>query len=194
MRTIRTKIYKFEELSQEAKEVAIEQYRNSGVLDDVGSWAIDDCSLLEPPHKELEDLFGKDYDFPLLKNNRKVYFDTGRNRHIDISNAMKITDHKQFLLWLGIKEKYFQCEDGFFIVDYKIGEDTIEFDTTDWDIEFTKKQEEILENAVKKFENHCEDILKRIESDINYRYSDEAITEDILANEYEFLSNGKIFN
>ena len=29
MRTIRTKVYNFEELSQEAKQVAIERYRNN---------------------------------------------------------------------------------------------------------------------------------------------------------------------
>ena len=29
MRTIRTKVYNFEELSQEAKKVAIERYRNN---------------------------------------------------------------------------------------------------------------------------------------------------------------------
>ena len=194
MRTIRTKVYKFDELSEQAKQVAIEEVRNEYYdYNDFSEWAIDNCGLLEPPHKELEDLFGQTYDFPLIKNNRKVFFSSGRNRYIDISKAMEITNHSQFLLWLGIKEDDFLCEDDYFIVDYKIGEDTIEFDTTDWSIEFTKKQEEILENAVVKFEEHCEDILKRIEADIDYRFTDEAIIEDIEANDYEFLNNGKQF-
>ena len=194
MRTIRTKVYKFEELSEQAKQVAIEQVRNDYYENnDFASWAIDDCALLEPPHKELEELFGRDYDFPLIKNNRKIYFSLDRDRYIDISNAMEITDHKQFLLWLGIKEEDFQDEDGFFIVDYKIGKDTIEFDTTNWNVEFTTEQESILESAVEKFENHCEEILKRIETDIDYRFTDEAIIDDITCNKYEFLSNGKQF-
>lgn len=67
MRTIRTKIYKFNELSNDAKQVAIENYRNQD--NDFETWAIDDCSLLEPIEKELRDLFGKDYDFPLIENN-----------------------------------------------------------------------------------------------------------------------------
>jgi len=192
MRTVRHKVYTFNELNKESQEVAIEEIRNSYYEDnDFANWAIDDCSLLEPIESELTELFGEDYDFPLIKNNRKVYFGTDRSRYIDISNAMEIQNSTQFLLWLGIKESDFLCEEGFFIIDYKIGEDTIEFDTTDWSIEFTKEQETILESAIKKFESHCEDILKRIETDIDYRFSDEAIKEDILANEYEFLSNGK---
>ena len=195
MRTIRTKVYQFNELNDQAKQVALEEIRNRYYeYNDFASWAIDDCALLEPPHKELEDLFGTEYDFPLIKNNRKVYFSLDRDRYIDISNAMEISSHNQFLLWLGINESDFLDEEGFSILDYKIGKDTIEFDTTDWRIEFTKEQETILESAKEKFEEHCEDILKRIERDIDYRVTDEAITEDILANDYEFTKDGKIFN
>ena len=192
MRTIRTKVYSFEELNKDAQQVAIEEVRNEYYENnDFANWAIDDCSLFEPIQEELEDLFGTEYDFPLIKNNRKVYFSLDRDRYIDISNAMEISSHNQFLLWLGINESDFLDEEGFSILDYKIGKDTIEFDTTDWRIEFTKEQETVLEIAKEKFEEHCEDILKGIERDIDYRFTDEAITEDILANDYEFLSNGK---
>ena len=194
MRTVRTKVYNFEELSQEAKQVAIEEIRNSHYeYNDFASWAIDDCALLEPIEKELTDLFGTEYKFPLIKNNRKVYFSLDRDRNIDISNAMEIQNNTQFLKWLGIDESKFLDEDGFSILDYKIGKDTIEFDTTDWNIEFTKEQEEILENAVKKFEEHCEDILRSIEREIDYRFTDEAIIEDIESNDYEFLKKGEQF-
>lgn len=181
MRTIRTKIYSFDELSEEAKQVAIEQIRNSYYeYNDFSEWAIDDCSLLEPPHKELEDLFGQTYDFPLIKNNRKVFFSSGRNRYIDISKAMEITNHSQFLEWLGVN----------FEIEFSINPDRIIFDE-DMEIEFSEEQENILGQAMNKFATHCEDILKRIEADIDYRFTDEAITEDIEANEYEFFSNGK---
>ena len=195
MRTHRTKVYQFNELNDQAKQVAIEGIKSSYYeYNDFASWVIDDCALLEPPHKELEGLFGTEYDFPLIKNNRKVYFSLDRDRNIDISNAMEISSHNQFLLWLGIKESDFLDEEGFSILDYKIGKDTIEFDTTDWRIEFTKEQETVLEIAKEKFEEHCEDILKGIENEIDYRFTDEAITEDILANDYEFTKDGKIFN
>lgn len=195
MRTHRTKVYQFNELNEQAKQNAIEKVRSEYYEDnDFASWAIDDCALLEPIEKELMDLFETEYNFPLIKNNRKVYFSLDRDRYIDISNAMEIQNTTQFLLWLGIKESDFLDEEGFSILDYKIGKDTIEFDTTDWRTEFTKEQETILESAKEKFEEHCEDILKRIERDIDYRFTNEAITEDILANDYEFTKDGKIFN
>lgn len=187
MRTVRTKVYSFEELTKEAKQVAIESVRQDYYSNnDFANWAIDNCALLEPIQKELTDLFGKEYDFPLIKNNRKVYFDTGRNRHIDISNAMEIQNSKQFLKWLGLNNRLIEK------VDFTIGEDTIEFMNCG-EKEFTEIETNKIVFAVDKFENHCEDILKRIEADIDYRFTDEAITEDILANEYEFLSNGKQF-
>lgn len=185
MRTIRTKIYSFGELTPEAKEVAINEIRNSYYKDnDFAHWVIDNCSLLEPPHKELEELFGKKYDFPLIKNNRKVYFDTDRNRHIDISNAMEIQNSKQFLKWLGLNNRLIEK------VDFTIGEDTIEFMNCGKQ-DFTEIETNKIVLAVDKFENHCEDILKRIEADIDYRFTDESIIEDIEANDYEFLSSGK---
>ncbi len=74
MRTIETKVYSFNELSEEAKENAINNIRD---LDhDFTDWAVDDCSLFEPKERDLEVLLGKDYRFPLFKNNRKnIYFD-----------------------------------------------------------------------------------------------------------------------
>jgi len=195
MRTIRTKVYKFDELVVDAQQNAIEKVRSEYYEDnDFASWAIDDCALLEPIEKELTDLFGTEYNFPLIKNNRKVYFSTDRDRYIDISNAMEIQNTTQFLKWLGINESDFLDEEGFSILDYKIGKDTIEFDTTDWSIEFTKEQETILETAKEKFEEHCEFILKGLENELDYRFTDEAIVEDIIANDYEFTKDGKIFN
>lgn len=196
MRTIRTKVYKFEELSKDAQENAIEKIRNDYYQhNDFASWAIDDCSLLEPLEKEMFKLFGKDYKFPLLKNTReKLYFSTDRDWFIDISNAMEVTDTDDFYKWLGINIEKFKDEDGFSILDYNIGEDTIEFESNDWNIEFTDEQADILKQATEKFEGHCEDILKRLQADIDYRFTDEAIKEDIEANEYEFLIDGTQYN
>ena len=185
MRIIRTKVYSFEELNKEAQQVTIEEVRNEYYEDnDFANWAIDDCSLLEPKHEELIELFPIEYNFPLLKNNRKVYFSTDRDRYIDISNAMEVQNDRMFLVWLGINGELLDK------VHYIIGEDSIEF-TPQTEEDFTEDEEAILKLAEEKFENHCEDILKRIEADIDYRFTDEAITEDILANDYEFLSNGK---
>jgi hypothetical protein len=191
MKTIRTKVYTFDELSDEAKEVAIENYRNSGALDDVGYWAVDDCALLEPIEKELVDLFGKDYNFPLIKNTRKnIYFDTDRNSFLDCQEAIEVTNNKQFLLWLGIDVNEEGLKDisfNIFTPSYRNANTTIDFD--DYNSDF----DDLILSAKEKFDNHIEDVLKRIKTDIDYRYSDEAIIEDLESNDCEFLSNGKRF-
>ena len=190
MRTIRTKVYKFDELSEQAKQVAIEEMRNEYYQDnDFANWAVDDCALFEPKEKELIELFGKGYNFPLIENTREsIYFGTDRNRFLDCEKAMKITNKRQFLLWLGIDtsiEGLNEIEFNIFTPNYRNADTTIDFDG------FDSKFDEVIYNAQNKFKNHIEDVLKRIEADIDYRFTDEAIIEDIEANDYEFLSNGK---
>jgi hypothetical protein len=184
MRTIKTTVYSFDELNDSAKEKAIENIREDYYRDnDFAEWVIDDCCLLEPEELKNEDSI-------LIENNRKVYFDLGRNKHIDISQAMEIKDDERFLEWLGIKKDDFLDENRYSIIEYRINSDSIEFDTTDWNVEFTKEQEDILNDAKIKFKNHCNYILDRIEMGIEYRYSDEGITEDIYSNDWEFTEDG----
>lgn len=192
MRTIETNLYSFSELSSEAKENAIESVRSSYYEDnDFAMWAIDDCSLLEPLDSELSQLLGTAYNFPLIENTReKIYFDTDRNSFLDVENAMKITNDKHFLLWLGIDTE----EEEFENVSYKIytpngrnSDTTIEFE--DFDSSFG----DIIDDAINKFNNHITDCLDRIKNDIEYRYTDEAIKEEIEANEYEFTEDGTMY-
>jgi hypothetical protein len=95
---------------------------------------------------------------------------------------MEIQDDKMFLNWLGIDNRLIDK------ISFEIGKDTIDFKIH---LELTEIQEQKLERAKEKFEDHCEDILNRIENDIDYRFSDEAIIEDIEANDYEFTEEGK---
>jgi hypothetical protein len=67
MRTLEIKLFTFDELSNEAKENAIKQVRESYYeYNDFYQWAIDDCALLEPLENKLTEILGKDYKFPLL--------------------------------------------------------------------------------------------------------------------------------
>lgn len=187
MRTIRTKIYKFEELSQEAKEVAIEQYRNSDALHDVGSWAVD---LFEPTQEELNKIGFKGDDFIIANNRKDIYFSTDRDWHLDCANAMEVKHENYFLKWLGIDRNLSGLGDIVFTIytsRFRNASTTIDF------AEYPSMYDNLIENATKKFDKHIQDVLKRIQTNIDYRYSDEAITEELIDNEYEFLSNGKIY-
>ncbi|MDC7249494.1 MAG: hypothetical protein PQJ49_06235 [Sphaerochaetaceae bacterium] len=207
MRTIETKVYTFDELSEEAKQNAIESIRNSYYeFNEFGQWAVDDCYLFEPIHKELTEMFGEDFyeilnkdkkykDTPLIGNNRKdIYFDCeARYRYLDCTTAMEINNDTFFLLWLGIPKEMHG------IVTYNIyskmgryGDTSIEFDHIDCE-DFTDEQNDLLNDAVDKFDEHIMTVLQNISDSIDYRFTDEAIKEDIESNEYEFLETGEQF-
>lgn len=192
MKTIELKLHSFDELKQEAKEKAIEKVRETYYEhNDFAHWAIDDCSLFEPKHVELENLFGDEYKFPLIKNTREnIYFSTDRNRFIDCADAMVVTNDVHFYEWLGIPQEVYEAEDFSYSIQtprYRGADTTIIFDG------FISDYGDVIDNAIEKFESHVFDILMRIENDIDYRFTDEAIIEDIISNEYEFLEDGTIY-
>jgi len=196
MRTIRTKVYSFEELSDESKQVAIQEIKNNYYEhNDFASWAIDDCSLFEPLQTELDLIGFEGMDFIISNNRKNIYFDTDRNSFLDCSEALKVEHCDYFYKWLGITDEFLLQKISFEIYtpSGRNNDTTIEFICDDDFDKFTDEEERVIENAKIKFDNHIQSVLKRIEIGIDYRFTDEAITEDILANEYEFLSNGKQF-
>lgn len=190
MRTIETKLFLFEELSDKAKKKAIENRREEMYnCDSFLNWCIDDCYLLEPPHKELEKLYktlkieSKDI---LIKNNRKIYVDLYYNT-IDISEAMEIQNNYIFLKWLGLNDRLISK------ITFEIGKDTINIDLDDYkDCNLTKIEEDKIDKAVEKFEQHCINIFNNINESYEYYHSDECIIDDLIINLYEFTENGKI--
>lgn len=192
MKTIEIKLFSFEELSEKAQEKAIENTRNQLYEhNDFLNWCIDDCYLLEPPHKELEKLYKKnklEYKDLLIKNNRKIYLDI-YYKTIDISEAMEIQDNYLFLKWLGLNDRLINK------VTFEIGKDTINIDSDCYkDCKLTKIEESKINLAVDKFENHCVNILYSIEKSYDYYFSDENIIEDLILNNYEFTEQGEIYN
>lgn len=183
MRTITTTVYSFDELNDSAKGKAIKNIREIYYQsNNFAEYSIDDCYLLEPRQEEMN-IF-PEYKDLLIKNNRKIYFDLDRNRHIDISQAMEIQSSTLFLKWLGLDQRLIDK------VDYTILKDSIEF-MNQSDDEFTDDEFTILEAAELKFKNHCNYILERIEMGIDYCFSDEGIEQYIIANDWEFTENGE---
>lgn len=197
MRTIELKVYNFDELSEQAKQNAIDKRRESLYeCNDFAELAIDDCSLFEPPHKEMEQLYGESYNFPLIKNTRKnIYFSADREWYLDCTSAMGITDDEMFYTWLGITDEFLLQK-----VCYNIytpsgrnRSTTIEFLLDEDFDEPTEDELRAMHNAKDKFDNHIDDILRRIESSIEYQFSDEAITEDLIDSSHEFTEDGNIY-
>lgn len=199
MQTIQIEIYEFNELSNEAKQNAIEQIRQKRYeYNDYIHWVIDDCYLFEPKHDELFNLFGEQYgkmNHPIIGNNRKnIYFDLDRNSHIDASNAMIINNEKMFLSWLEIPENmhdkiYFTIRS----TNSRYADTYISFEENECDYLFSDIELKILENAKDKFSNHMDNVLKQIEQWYEYRFSDESLIEEIESNEYQFTEKGNMY-
>jgi len=196
MRTITLLNYK--ELSQSAKAIAIEEVREEMREHETQSaydWAIDDCSLFEPPHAEMAALFGEDYydrngsQF-VFKNKRKgisfePYFET-----VQITDALEITNDTMFKTWLGIPEIF---QDHFVsVMDWNsrtIIEIEIPYMSEDPRHEVLKA---IGNTAAEKFEAHVSSIAKRIVSGIEEYFSDENVESRIEDTNPEFDEEGHI--
>jgi hypothetical protein len=205
MRTLT--IYKFSELSAEAQLKAIEEVREK--LKEDGhdqfafSWAIDDCSLFEPIHQEMEQILGEDYyernrtddgkygQF-VFKNNRKgIYWDDYWEK-ASITQALEITNIPMFLTWLGIPERlhghvsheiYDNPGGSSLLLEHDLLSDNPLCGTFD----------QLFGIAIKKFENHITTISYRISQGMEDYYSDEEMEEKIEEGNYDFNQNGTIF-
>jgi hypothetical protein len=217
-RTIRTKVYKFNELNETAKEKAIESYRNVGI--DVSyiydeahetvkafhkifgtdegsrSWLDVDFSGIDNNILELKGLRLRTY----IINNFWSYLYKGKYYNYK-SNTKEKLAHKR------IKSIYYGNSDSW--GNYYYSAITFEKSCTltgvCYDMSLLQPIYEFLEwklrpdyNSYMDFEtliNDCFDSLRKdLDSEEDYRNSDEAIAEDIKANEYEFTKDGKIFN
>ena len=193
-------LYHYEDLSEEAKANAVEEIKEemeSTLSAESVHWAIDDCALFEPAHAEMAALFGEDYyernggQF-VFKNNRRgieyeEYFET-----VQIADPLEITNSTMFKTWLGIPE-IFQEDLEIDIEDYN-GRTTL-FIENPFPSEDPRHDvlNEILTNAVDKFEAHVSSIGKRIASSIEEYFSDENVIETIVEREYTFSKKGKLF-
>ena len=203
MRTIT--LLNYSELSESAKATAIEEIREEMKEHETHSaydWAIDDCSLFEPPHAEMAALLGDDYyernshngygQFVFQNNRKGIEFDD-YNRDVQIAAALEITNPKMFKIWLGVPEIFHHI--GIEILDHN-GRTVIEMENP-----FISEDprhgvmNSIIERASEKFEAHVEQISIRITKGIEDYFSDENIEQKIEDGlDYEFAEEGHIVN
>ena len=195
MRTITLLNYK--ELSGSAKVIAIEEVREEMREHETQrayDWAIDDCSLFEPPHAEMAALFGEDYcglnggQF-VFKNKRKGISFENYFEILQITDALEITNQKMFKSWLGIPEIFHDVYVG--ILDW--GSTIIEIENPF--ISEDPRHEvlnDIADNAAEKFKAHVSIIAKRIVSGIEEYFSDENVEFRMAETNPEFNEEGRI--
>lgn len=196
MRTITLLNYK--ELSGSAKVIAIEEVREEMREHETQrayDWAIDDCSLFEPPHAEMAALFGEDY-FDLnggqfvFKNKRKGISFENYFEILQITDALEITNQKMFKSWLGIPEIFHDVYVG--ILDWN-GSTIIEMENPFMSEDPRHEVlNDIANNAAEKFEAHVSSIAKRIVSGIEEYFSDENVEFRMSETNPEFNEEGHI--
>ena len=171
MRTVRTKVYKFNELTEQAKEIAIDRMCEINVGHD---WW---CGI----YMDAENI-----------GLNITSFDLDRNRHAKgefiqtaIYCANKImTEHGETC------ETYKTAAN--FIAASKEIEQRAEIEGKDGDEDYWY-QDEIEELEEEFLKSLCEDYSILLQKECEYLESDEAIIETIEANDYEFLATGKLF-
>jgi hypothetical protein len=202
MRTIQ--IFKFEELSPSAQASAIREHKwemREKDGQDAMLWALDDCSLWEPPHEEMVAALGPDYydrnsnkqgygQF-VFANRRKPQRADIDCRYLKFGKSLEITNSEMFLTWLGIP-KELQAN-----VDWELDEGgayrthlelTIEIEDGD---PLEDQKTELLRLAVAKFNSHVDKCIDRIEAGFEEYFSDENVADRLRGSEREFTTEGK---
>lgn len=185
MRTIRTKVYKFEELSSEAKQVAIEDNRNINI----------DFDWYEPMFESFIEKLNEVgfYDVEIFFNG---FYSQGDGASFDGKiNALQFaeTTNEKRVAKL-IDEGNLE---GFTIEKTTYSNHYSHEKTRYVDVcrEDRKNIDNVLVSLCEKIESKRLELSKEIYNDLYKLYeelqSDEFISDILIANEYEFLSNGK---
>jgi len=157
MKTINT--YSFHELSDQAKETAISNYRSKGF----------EYHWRDESHESLNafcDLFGvKVTDWSIGTWGNSYIKTDAENSHFRGWNKAKVNAIPEFLTGY--------CLDCAFIEEFK-------------------KEFEKTGDALYSFNEAIDAGLKDWVSDLEYQESDEYISEHLIANEYQFLENGRM--
>jgi hypothetical protein len=175
MKTVQVKVYKFDELSDEAKERVIDSFRHVNVEFD---W-------WEGIYSDAENVGIK-----------ITSFDLDRNRHADgvfQDNFEEIcrrimAEHGEVCETYKTAQSYLNRYNEL-VTKYSDGVNT-ELVAEDNEWEFDKECEELREEFEKEI---FEDYSMMLQNEYEYLCSDEAVYEFIRSNEYEFTEDGELF-
>ena len=191
MRAIRTKVYKFEELNNDAKAVAIEWYKKDDEVyldffNDDAKRQIDEAGFYDDVELQYSLSYsqgdGLSFSCNKVKESLLLSFFAeilGENKEktakIVIENcSFENTGNKgSHYCYASTNDIEFICE------SYKSDIDAI--------------VSQVESKLQRLYFDLCKDLEKQGYADIEYQRSDEAVTESIIVNDYEFTINGNIF-
>ena len=185
MRTKIIKIYKFEELSADAQETAIENQQN-----DEDYLNCDWYSFLYEEFKEELKKIGincENFFFDLYDNS----FEMDNQSVEDFENFLNSFEKSK--KWLMLKNIEGKDLDFYDIEICKDGRVYIHIDGFDWERNEEIKNEliELDEDLTEEIQEKLKGFLKRLREDYEYLQSEESIRENFIMNEREFLEDGQ---
>lgn len=170
MRTIRTKVYKFNELTAEGKEKAIENLSDINV----------DHNWWEFTYEDAANIGLKITEFDLDRNRHaKGEFTLAANEVA----ANIFRDHGQDCETYKTAQAF--MEDWQPVFNAYMDETSPKYESRESENELQDIEDEFLRSLL-------EDYSIMLQRECDYRQSKEAIIETIEANEYEFYANGKL--
>jgi len=193
MRTVRTKVYSFNELSNEAQQKAIEKYRNGS---EIYLEFFNDAAIEQINNSGFYDDVKLQYSLSYCQGDGLSFscnhFDSEKLKSIfkDI-----LGEGKEKTIELIYNDCNFVCtaNNGNYCFASK---NDIDFTFENYNREY-QNIKEVVGNVLTKIENKYLELCKQLEkqgySEIEYQQSDEAIKETILANDYEFTKDGNQF-
>jgi hypothetical protein len=174
-RTVRTKVYKFDELSEQAQKKALESLYDINVDYDWWENVCDDAAQIGLKITSF-DIDRSSYCAAEFTSNATACAEAIKENHGDGCDTYK-TANEFLQSWSSLVAKY---SDG---VRLDVVAEGNEYD---FDGEADELEKEFLYSL-------SQDYLKMLRDEYEYQTSEEAVKETIRANEYEFTADGKLF-
>jgi hypothetical protein len=186
-RDVTVKVYKFNELSEKAREKALEKL--SDINTDYDWWNQD--GLLDLTQAEYDDIREKPTPGNVLisYDSDKINFDLNWNNRYLQFNDIVVNDQETFRKYLQIPKRLWAKVDYGFTNDRE--ESTQLYFEPQEDI--GEADEQTLQNAQKIFTGKVKEALHALQEQYDYLQTDEAIIETIEANDYDFNEDGTLF-
>lgn len=189
------KVFKSNELSEEAKQKAIEKL--SDINTDYEWWQDDGLIDLSQKECTARHISSSEYPLNCLFSWKEIYFALDRRQYLQFKD-LAVNSDDVFRKFLRIPKRLWQnCQYSF---DNKRsgygGEHNTElvFDAEfESGREFTAKEQTIIDKAIEIFSDKVHEGWKNLRDQYEYLTSKKGIIETIEANDYDFFEDGRLF-
>lgn len=183
------KLYEFSELSDAAKQKALEILRYTNV--DYDWWDYDGHMGFSADEIRKHHLTEDESKHELVKF-KELHFDLDRAAYVQFDGA-QFSNDETARKYLGVPKSIWERTDWSFSNVCHGGNNCNSTELEyEWrgDHDLTPRQSAILDRAVERFKDKVHECYRNLQQSYDYLTSDEAIKESIEANEFEFTETG----